>query len=92
MKPLFHSGRRLMTSAVASTIDPGYLAILMTRHLEGDWGELDDFDYGQNELALRTKGDRIMSVYECPQGAVWIITDCVNTAEAITTVLLPSDY
>ncbi len=92
MKQLFGSGQWVMTPAVDATIDHDYLAILAARHLQGDWGDLDDFDFGQNELALRTKGNRIMSVYECPQGTVWIITDCVNTVDAVTTVLLPSDY
>ena len=58
------------------------------RHLTGDWGELDEFDRQQNDLAVRD-GSRILSAYQTPAGKLWIITEANRAA---TTLLLPDEY
>lgn len=58
------------------------------RHSRGDWGDLDDQDKKENDLALE-KGFRILSAYETSAGRLWIITERDRSA---TTFLLPSDY
>ncbi|MBA3712361.1 MAG: hypothetical protein H0W76_07905 [Pyrinomonadaceae bacterium] len=47
----------------------------LRRHHSGDWGELDDHDRSENELAL--KHDlRILSAYRTTRGArLWVITE-----------------
>lgn len=61
---------------------------LLRRHVGGDWGDVGEFDAGQNEVAL-VRGERVLSAYEHPGGRVWIITEADRSA---TTLLLPDEY
>ncbi|MGA8490288.1 MAG: hypothetical protein WB711_07690 [Terriglobales bacterium] len=62
----------------------GYLA----RHINGDWGEVDEHDRCKNELSL-IHGFRLLSAYTLRSGTkVWIITEADRSA---TTVLLPTN-
>jgi hypothetical protein len=47
--------------------------ILLARHSLGDWGDLDNYDHKENELALK-HGWRILSSYPVGEGRVWIVT------------------
>jgi hypothetical protein len=47
---------------------------LLDRHHRGDWGNLDPHDIRMNQLALAT-GDRVLSVYEIDETAIYVITD-----------------
>ena len=78
---------------------PGALAALhrthcgvwtyLSRHITGDWGELDAHDRAENELSLR-EGFRLLSAYGLPDGTrIWIITEADRSA---TTLLLPDEY
>ena len=61
----------------------------LLRHLAGDWGELDEHDWKQNEAALE-HGFRLFSSYATPTGTkFWIITEHDRSA---TTILLPEEY
>lgn len=61
----------------------------LTRHITGDWGELDDFDIQQNEEALHYDL-RLFSAYHLSTGQkLWIITEADRSA---TTLLLPQEY
>ena len=65
------------------------LADLLTRHVRGDWGEMDAQDRQANEAALRN-GQRLLSAYRLPDGQMlWIITEADRSA---TTALLPDEY
>jgi hypothetical protein len=83
-------------------------AVLLNRHLHGDWGDTCTEDAALNEQAL-VDGSRIMSVYrlvslqtltatplkkrtELP--TVWIITEAVGDdgSRASSCILLPEDY
>jgi hypothetical protein len=62
---------------------------LMTRHVQGDWGDLCDDDRQSNERALE-HGGRIFSAYVIEDGTkLWIITEADRSA---TTILLPEEY
>lgn len=91
-KPLFPLGTLLAT--------PGAIALLkalaqspfelVSRHWQGDWGDLDDADVQANVAALHY-GTRLLSSYtlgECQQ-TLWIITEADRSA---TTLLLPEEY
>ena len=84
--PLFNPG-----SVVAT---PGALGLgierlpYLQRHLSGDWGDLDDNDKWENELAVN-RSLRIFSSYQTPAGKLWIITEADRSA---TTFLLPEEY
>ena len=79
---------------------PGALAALskagqtpldfLTRHVCGDWGELDPHDQKENELGLK-RGFRLLSSYRTSSGdtKVWVITEADRS---VTTVLLPEEY
>jgi len=61
----------------------------LTRHANGEWGEVDDHDRKANEYALE-HGLRVMSVYTLSSGErIWIITEADRRS---TTILLPSEY
>ena len=65
------------------------LAGLLSRHLTGDWGDLDADDRAANREALAT-GARLLSAYESAGlPRVWIITEADR---ASTFILLPEDY
>lgn len=65
------------------------IAKLLSRHLSGDWGDLDDEDKQANEQALKW-GERILSSYKLENGEkLWILTERDRSS---TTVLTPGDY
>lgn len=54
----------------------------------GDWGDMDEDDRRENELALRI-GSRLLSVYHAATGAkFYVVTEANRTA---TTVYLPHE-
>ena len=88
---LFPMGRVVATPGVldalaAAAVDP---AALLARHVVGDWGDLAEEDWKENEFSLN-RGFRLLSSYCLPDGGkVWIITEADRSA---TTLLLPSEY
>ena len=61
----------------------------VTRHWQGDWGDLDPEDVEANQAALQ-HGTRLFSSYRIgDQDRIWIITEADRSS---TTLLLPSEY
>ena len=61
----------------------------LSRHMNGDWGEVGPEDWAENDLSVR-EGFRILSAYTLTTGVkLWIITEADRSA---TTVLLPEEY
>ena len=61
----------------------------LSRHISGDWGDLDEHDQRENELSL-THGFRLLSAYRLSTGVrIWVITEADRSA---TTLLLPEEY
>lgn len=90
-RPVLQPGRIVATpgalDALADAHEPGdrYLH----RHLCGDWGDLDEMDWAENDCSLR-QGSRILSAYGLPTGVkLWIITEWDRS---VTTLLLPEEY
>ncbi|WP_051980601.1 hypothetical protein [Burkholderia sp. 9120] len=84
-------GRLLASPAALEALRDANVSVsdLLTRHLNGDWGDLTEDDRRQNDLALET-GLRVLSSYALPGNVtVWIITEWDRS---VTTVLLPDDY
>ncbi len=78
---------------------PGALAALeqagqnpiefLDRHVTGDWGEVGQEDWAENEFSLR-EGFRLLSAYSTKDGEkLWIITE---RDRSVTTILLPREY
>ena len=90
-KPLFELGRVVATIG-ANELDQAHLLNCLTRHVQGDWGDLDQADRDEN-TAARKLGNRILSAYRpcaaCPENTLWIITEADRSA---TTLLLPDEY
>ena len=61
----------------------------LSRHVSGDWGDLDADDRRENELSLQA-GFRVLSAYHLTTGEkMWVMTEADRSA---TTLLLPSEY
>jgi hypothetical protein len=64
-------------------------AWLLTRRVGGDWGELDEHDWRENECSV-ANGFRILSAYTLSTGTrIWIVT---GADPSVTTLLPPSEY
>ena len=85
---LFDPGKFVVTASLKE--NTARLMPYLRRHLKGDWGDLDEADKNENDLAVKAGDLRIFSAYETDiVGKIWIITEADRSA---TTVLLPSDY
>ena len=61
----------------------------ISRHAQGDWGELDENDRRENERSLQDDC-RLLSAYLLRDGTkIWIITEADRSS---TTILLPEEY
>lgn len=88
-KNLFESGQLVSTRGAIREFTQPEAFELLTRHFNGDWGDLDDFDKEQNDIALKG-GGRLLSAYEFPPDRkLWIITEADRS---VTTMLLPEEY
>ena len=88
-RPQFDAGRLVATPGVLMRVPQDEIDSAVSRHLQGDWGELEGDDWHMNDRALRI-GGRIFSVYQSSSGTkFWIITEADRTA---TSVLLPEEY
>lgn len=80
-------GRQVEITAAASIAVPSdevYQAL--SRHANGDWGEIGEKDWMRNDLAHAEGGGRLLSRYRSKRGIwFWIITESDRSA---TTVLL----
>ena len=89
-QPLFHPGIVVTTPGVMEKISDMELSLALSRHLQGDWGDVSLKDQKDNDAALFLHG-RIISAY-CTKGdsvKFWIITEADRSS---TTVLLPDEY
>jgi len=89
--PLFPSGRLVATpSALALLEQTNKLPVeFLSRHLRGDWGDLDEEDKTENELSLKY-GLRLLSSYQVSESEkLWVITEADRS---VTTLLLPEEY
>ena len=89
--PLFELGAVTATPAALEAIrrsGQSYWAFL-SRHLAGDWGEVDAGDKTANDQAVAA-GERLLSSYTTTLGeSVWVISEADRST---TTLLLPCEY
>ncbi len=89
--PLFSLGRVVATPGAldllaAHNLDP---YTFLSRHVTGDWGDLDPEDVATNAGAVE-HGWRLLSNYPVSSTErLWIITEADRS---VTTLLLPSEY
>jgi hypothetical protein len=90
--PRFSLGQVVATAAVNEAEDPSDISAAISRHVRGDWGDVDDPQENEANLA---SGDMLLSSYVLPStgNQVWVITDADNGGgRTVTTVLYPSEY
>lgn len=84
----FPLGNLVITPNALGQLTPADIQLGLQRHQAGDWGDLGEEDWLENETALRT-GLRLLSSYRGSGGATfWIITEADRSA----TLLMPDDY
>ncbi len=85
----FLLGYVVATRGALDEISPDERISALTRHVGGDWGEVDPIDAEANDDAVEN-GGRILSAYRTARGVkFWIITEADRS---VTTFLLPSEY
>ena len=88
--PKFSCGKLFASPGLLQNVPTEELAIALQRHLRGDWGQCSEFDWNENDYALREGNLRLFSVYRTKEGVkFWIITEADRSS---TTALLPSEY
>ena len=90
-EPAFELGQIVATPGALASLkkagqQPGEF---LTRHINRDWGDLDEEDRKENEYSLE-HGFRLLSAYKTNAGdRLWIITEADRS---VTTLLLPEEY
>jgi hypothetical protein len=85
----FDSGALYITPGAKDVLLNADVITALGRHLAGDWGEVDEHDWQENELSLK-RGFRLLSAYQSGEGVkFWIITEADRS---MTTILLPEEY
>lgn len=87
--PRFFLGRLYATPGAIQALTSSDIQTALSRHHQGDWGELTSEDIEANNDALQD-GNRLLSAYSGENGIrFWVITEWDRS---VTTVLLPSEY
>lgn len=87
--PLFELGRVVSTPGALATLTPEDIGNALGRHHRGDWGDVGQSDWEENEASLK-EGFRLFSVYRSQKDEkFWVITEADRSS---TCVLLPSEY
>lgn len=82
-------GELLITPRAKETLHIPDVIKAVTRHANGDYGEVSEEDKEANREAV-VNGDRLLSAYIDKNGVrFWIITEADRYS---TTILLPEDY
>jgi len=85
---VFWTGSVVKTLRADAEISREDMFVAFIRHINGDWGELDEFDWKTNDDALEY-GDRIVSQYRDVHGTVFLII--TERDRSVTRILLPED-
>lgn len=90
-KSKFPMGQIVATPASLQAIQDAQQTPLefLSRHGQGDWGEVGKEDWDANDAAL-VEGTRLLSAYRTSKSVrIWIITEWDRS---VTTILLPDEY
>jgi len=85
----FPLGSLISTPGALEFVSRDQMLDALSRHIQGDWGDMDADDRTENERSLK-EGLRLFSAYRTRGGMkFWIITEADRS---VTTVLLPEEY
>lgn len=91
----FKSGPLYLTAGVNNLVADDkefskFVLNSLSKHFNGDWGDLCEEDKKLNDDAVKNNNDRIFSAYNYNDDTrIYIITEWDRSA---TTVLFPSEY
>jgi hypothetical protein len=93
----FNLGALVITPGACEALEKAQQSAFefLTRHVQGDWGILDEQDKQQNELAIAHEGNlkkqnRVFSAYLTKLNEkLWVITEADRSS---TCILLPEEY
>jgi hypothetical protein len=89
MEVKFCLGRLFVTPGVVMELSPMEVLEALGRHAHGDWGDVGECDWKENDRSVR-EGSRLVSSHRGGNGTkFWVITEHDRSA---TTVLLPQEY
>jgi hypothetical protein len=89
--PLFKLGKVVATPGALEALEESKTQVweLLNRHIQGDFGDIDETDRLAN-LAAINDGSRILSAYTLPTGdRLWVISEADRSS---TCILRPEDY
>lgn len=85
----FKIGQLMATPGAMREVSAREIGKALSRHADGDWGDVCDEDKKANDDALEND-TRLLSAYHTETGTkFWIITEADRS---VTTVLLPDEY
>jgi hypothetical protein len=87
----FNPGKAVATPGALAAFEASGESLFdyLTRHLSGDWGNVDAEDAQENEPSLKY-GWRLLSAYTLKSWTkVWLITEADRSS---TCILLPEEY
>jgi len=90
-RPKFPLGQILATPGAIEALEESGQTIneFLDRHVQGDWGELCQEDWDENEYSLQ-EGFRLLSAYTTLKGEkLWLITEADRSS---STLLRPEEY
>lgn len=95
-KPKFSLGQILATPGALEALQESgqNVQFFLARHVQGDWGEVDDEDKLANDRSL-VDGSRLLSAYRTLKNErLWIITEAADDRghRVATTCLKPEEY
>ena len=77
-----------VSNAAMAVLSPDDVIPALLRHLEGDWGEVTEQEWKENEAALQF-GFRLRSAYTSEAGVKFVII--TEPDGSMTTIELPSE-
>lgn len=90
-KPIFEIGKVVSTPGALEALERAGQSPwdFLAKHLQADWGMVDDEDKEANDAAIYN-GSRILSAYLLKSGEkLWVITEADRSS---TCLLLPEEY
>lgn len=84
----FNLGQTVATKRIVETFDHGFITNILTRHLNGDYGDCGEDSIKMNNAAAKAGEGTILSVYNTKEGKVFIYTYVGDN----TTIMFADEY
>lgn len=85
----FPLGRIILTNKVSVTLAPEEILEALSRHMQGDWGDISPSAKKGNDKAL-TAGGQLLSAYHSAANEKFYV--CTEWDRSMTTILFSDEY